>query len=97
MAAFLFVAINVHDLGWVESYQAHVPAILRNHGGVIVAASDSIRRYEGVGPDPDRAMLISFPSMAAVEAFISDPEYKPHLVAKRAASSGDVFAFATPD
>jgi uncharacterized protein (DUF1330 family) len=97
MAAYLFVALNVHGLAWAEDYQAHVPAILRKHGGAIVAAANTVKRYEGDGPDPDRAMLMTFPSMAAVDAFITDPEYSPYRAARRAASSGDAFAFATAD
>ena len=50
-------------------------------------------RYEGDGPDPDAIVLLTFPSMAATDAFISDADYEPYRTARRAASSGDLLAF----
>jgi uncharacterized protein (DUF1330 family) len=94
MTAYFFAAIEADDLSWVEAYQAHVPGIMRRHGGDFLAVSDHIRRYEGSGPDPDNAVLMTFPSMEAVEAVLTDPAYAPHRAARRAASSGDAFAFA---
>jgi uncharacterized protein (DUF1330 family) len=93
MAAYLFVTIKAHDLAWADAYQANVPGIMRTHGGAFVAVSDRVTRYEGTGPDPDRAALMTFPSMEAVEAFVTDPDYAPYRAARLAASSGDAFAF----
>lgn len=95
MAAYLFVAIKAHDLAWVDGYQTHVPGIMRKHGGEFVAVSDRIKRYEGAGPDPDRGVLMAFPSMEAIDAFVTDPEYRPFREARRAACSSDAYAFAT--
>jgi uncharacterized protein (DUF1330 family) len=94
MAAYFFAAIKADDLSWVEAYQANVPAIMRRHGGEFLAVSDHIRRHEGDGPDPDSAALMTFPSMEAIDAFLTDPDYAPYRASRRAASSGDAFAFA---
>lgn len=94
MAAYLFVAIKAHDLSWTEAYQIHVPAIMQRHGGDFVAVSDHVKRYEGTGLDPDRAVLVAFPTMEAIEAFVADPDYAPYRAARIAASSGDAYAFA---
>lgn len=94
MAAYLFVTIKAHDLVWAEAYQANVPTIMQRHGGEFLAVSDHVKRYEGTGPNPDRAALMTFPSMEAVEAFVADPDYAPYRASRLAASSGDAFAFA---
>jgi uncharacterized protein (DUF1330 family) len=94
MAAYLFVTIKAHDLAWAEAYQANVPAIMERHGGGFVAVSDHVKRYEGTGSDPDRAALMMFPSVEAIEAFVTDPEYAPYRAARVAASTGDAFAFS---
>jgi uncharacterized protein (DUF1330 family) len=94
MTAYLFVTIKSHDFAWAEAYQAHVPAIMQRHGGEFLVVSDQVRRYEGAGPDPDRAALMAFPSMEAVEAFVTDPDYSPYRAARLASSFGDAFAFA---
>ena len=93
MAAYLLVTVKAHDMSWVDAYAANVPAIVRKHGGVYFAVSDSLKRYEGDGPDPDRIVLFTFPSMAAIEAFVSDADYAPYKAARLAATSSDMFAF----
>jgi uncharacterized protein (DUF1330 family) len=97
MTAYVLVTIRVHDLAWVEDYAAHVPAIISNHGGAYFAVSESIKRYEGDGPDLDSIVILSFPSMAAADAFIADPDYQPYRTARLAATSGDMFAFTPRD
>ena len=57
------------------------------------AVSENIKRYEGDGPDPDAIALFTFPSMEAIDAFVSDADYRPYRTARRAASSGNLFAF----
>lgn len=97
MPAYLFVAVAAHDLSWTSGYQQNVPAIMHRHGGEFVAASDVVKRYEGGGDDPNRAVLMKFPTMQAIEAFVTDPEYAPYRAARLAASTSDAFAFATLD
>jgi uncharacterized protein (DUF1330 family) len=66
---------------------------MRKHGGEYFAVSENIRRHEGDGPDPDAIVLFTFPSMEAIDAFVSDADYRPYRRARRAASSGNLFAF----
>ena len=63
---------------------------MREHGGEYFAVSENIKRNEGDGPDPDAIELFTFPSMEAIDAFVSDADYR---TARRAASSGNLFAF----
>jgi uncharacterized protein (DUF1330 family) len=93
VAAYLLVSIKAHNLSWLSDYQANVPAIVHKHGGEYSVVSESIKRYEGNGPDPDGIVLFTFPSMAAIDAFISDADYEPYKAARLAGSSSDVFGF----
>jgi len=61
---------------------------------VLNLVSENIEHFEGDGPDPDAIVLFTFPSMAAIDAFVSDADYRPYRTARRAASSGNLFAFA---
>src|SRR3981081_1505458 len=51
---------------------------MRKHGGEYFAVSENIKRYEGDGPDPDAIVLFTFPSMEAIDAFVSDADYRPY-------------------
>jgi uncharacterized protein (DUF1330 family) len=93
MAAYLLVTIKVHDPSWMDEYAANVPAIVHKHGGEYLVVSESIKRYEGEGPDPDGIVLFTFPSMKAIDEFISDPDYGPYKAARLAASSSAMFGF----
>ena len=93
MTAYLFVTIKAHDFAWAEAYQANVPAIMQRHGGEFLTISDQVERLEGTGPNPDRAALMTFPSVEAVKAFVTDPDYSPYRAARLAASVGDAFVF----
>jgi uncharacterized protein (DUF1330 family) len=64
---------------------------MREHGGEYFAVSENIKRYERDGPDP-AIVLFTFPSMEAIDA-VSDADYRPFRTARRAASSGNLFAF----
>ena len=93
MAAHLLVIVKAHDFSWIEKYNANVPTIVLRHGGEYFKVSEYIKRYEGDGPDPDGIVLFTFPSMEAIDAFISDQDYAPYKAARLAASSGDLFGF----
>jgi len=95
MATYLLVMLNVHDPAWVEDYIAHVPAILRAHGGEYFAVSNSVKRYEGEGPLPDQVALFTFPSIDAIDTFMACPEYAPYKAARIARATTDILAFET--
>lgn len=95
MTVYLLGAMKIRNQGWMNAYQANVPAIMQRHGGKYLALSDTIKRHDGAGPDPDVLFLVTFPSMAAIDAFYSDAEYRPYRAARLAATESDAFAFTT--
>jgi uncharacterized protein (DUF1330 family) len=97
MTAYLLVEIKIHDPSWMTEYQENVPALMRRYGGEHLVTSKRITRHEGDGPDPDGIALFTFPTMEAIDAFLSDADYRPFKTARRAASSGDLFAFTPRD
>jgi uncharacterized protein (DUF1330 family) len=60
------------------------------HGGEYFAVSENIKRYEGDGPDPDAIVLFTFPSVEAIDAFVSDAEYRRYGTARRASFFGQL-------
>lgn len=94
MSAYFIGSITSHDESWISSYVGAVPALLGRHGGEMVCRSTQFTRYEGAGAEPDYVVIVKFPSMEAVEAFMNDPDYKPHRDARIACTSSDIFAIA---
>lgn len=93
MTSYVFVSIDVNDPVWMNDYFQNVPALIQKHGGSLVAASQNIKRYEGSGGNPDRVVILRFPSMKAIDDFIQDTDYRPYLEARLAGSSCDLIAF----
>jgi uncharacterized protein (DUF1330 family) len=91
MTAYLLAVFRVEDRHWEGEYRQNVPAIMQKHGGEYILVADDIKRYEGDSANPDGIVLCKFPSMAAMDAFVSDAEYEPYKSARLAATSGDVF------
>ncbi|MDF1834390.1 MAG: DUF1330 domain-containing protein [Alteraurantiacibacter sp. bin_em_oilr2.035] len=94
MAAYFIGSIKSHEDSWVEEYNAEVPALLGKHGGELVCRSEKFVRYEGEGEDPDLVIIVKFPSMEAIDAFMSDPEYAPHLASRIACTDSDIVAIS---
>lgn len=94
MSAYFIGSIKSHDDSWAADYGAAVPALVGRHGGEMVCRSSEFRRYEGAGEDPDFVVVVKFPSLEAVEAFMNDPDYAPHKDARIACTTSDIFAIA---
>jgi uncharacterized protein (DUF1330 family) len=76
MAAYVIVNIEVKDAAAYEQYKAGVPALVRKHGGEYLVRGGACEVLEG-GWRPARLVLFRFADMAAVRAFMDDPEYQP--------------------
>jgi uncharacterized protein (DUF1330 family) len=76
--------IKVTDESWIPEYTAKVHDIVHRHGGKYLSRSANIVTVEGQRSDETLVALIEFPSMDAVKAFASDPEYAPFGEARRA-------------
>ena len=89
----MVVFMTIHDEAWTRPYFEHVPAILADYGAVSVAGSREITRLEGVLPTPDRAAVLSFPSMEAVDRFMADDRYQAFRRSREGGAASEIFAF----
>ncbi len=87
MAVYLIVNIAIKDAAGYDAYKAGVPAIIRKHGGEYLARGGATEVLEG-DVVPERIVLLKFPDIPAVKAFLSDPEYEPlKAIRQRTAST----------
>jgi uncharacterized protein (DUF1330 family) len=94
MTAYFIGSIKSHDDSWVTDYVGAVPALVRRHGGEMICRSTEFVRYEGEGHAPDYVVVVKFPSMAAIDAFMNDPDYAPYKNARIACTISDIFAIS---
>ena len=74
MTAYLLVDLVVTDPVGYEEYKAKVPALIHRHGGDYRARGGSAEAIEGDW-EPNRFVIIEFPSVASAHAFLDDPDY----------------------
>ncbi len=76
MAVYVIVNIDIKDSPAYEAYRAAVPAFIHKYGGEYLARGGATEVLEGDWK-PKRVALLKFPDLAAVKAFLNDPEYQP--------------------
>jgi uncharacterized protein (DUF1330 family) len=76
MAAYLIVNIEVKDQAAYADYRSGVTPLIHKHGGEYLARGGVTELIEGDWT-PGRVVLLKFPDMAALKAFLDDPEYQP--------------------
>ena len=86
MSVFVIADVKVTDDSWVPDYAANVHNIVHKHGGKYLARTANITTVEGEPLDTTLVALLQFPSMEAVQAFASDPDYAPFAKARQAGS-----------
>ena len=84
MTVFVIADIKVIDDSWIPEYAEKVHDIVHRHGGKYLSRSANIVTVEGEPSDETLVALIEFPSMDAVRAFGSDPDYAPFGAARQA-------------
>lgn len=85
MPAYLVVEHWILDPVQFEAYRVAVGPIIARHGGRYLTKGGSHRLLEPGPLPPDRAVIVEFPDMAAIEAWYADPEYHPLIALRQAA------------
>jgi len=67
----------------VPTYATSVHELVHKHGGKYLARSGNVKSLEGKLLDTSLIALIEFPSAAAAEEFVSDPDYAPFGASRR--------------
>ena len=91
MYSYLIVNIEVSDPVAYEEYKAGIPAILAKHGGEYLVRGGSWEAFEGDWR-PSRLVILRFPSLKAIRAFMDDPEYAPLKALRHSLARTDMIA-----
>ena len=86
MTVYVIADVKVTDESWIPDYAANVHDIVHKHGGKYLSRSSNVTTVEGDPLNSTFVAIIQFPSMEAVQAFASDPEYAPYGQARQAGS-----------
>ena len=91
MSAYLIVDIEVIDAASYEQYRKQVPALLAAYGGRYLVRGGRTELLEGIG-EPNRTVVLEFPSMERLKAFYDSAEYAPLKLQRISATRSRIFA-----
>ncbi|MGI9229229.1 MAG: DUF1330 domain-containing protein [Gammaproteobacteria bacterium] len=86
MSYYSVISLTPTTEDWIPGYVGPTTALVAKHGGKYLARTASHERMEGKGKDHALQVIIEWPSKEAAQAFMSDPDYQPHLKARTAGS-----------
>jgi len=87
MTCYVIADIQITDPIWVSDYAASVHDLVAKHGGKYLSRSGNVKTLEGDPLETTLIALMAFPTPAAVEAFVGDPDYAPYVVARQEGSN----------
>ena len=76
MAAYAIGALTVHNTDWQQEYGAKMPALLRKHGGKLLARAPA-GQLEGEALLHGVVVMIEFPTREQAQAWYADPDHLP--------------------
>ena len=97
MTYYSVLAVTPTSEDWIPDYIGPANTLVAKHGGKYLARTASHERLEGDDAGAALRIVIQWPSKEAAEAFMSDPEYVPHLQARTAGSKSDHFLIEGKD
>ena len=83
MSVYVIADIKVTNDKWVPNYAATVHDLVHKHGGQYLTRSGNVTTLEGNPLDTTLIAIMKFPTANAAQAFVADPQYAPHLQARR--------------
>lgn len=86
MSAYLVVDVTVHDSEMYGEYAKQVPPFIEKHGGVYHVRGGETQIQEGEW-NPQRLVVVEFPSKEHALAFVNDPRYAPVAAIRHAAAT----------
>ena len=82
---------------WIPDYLPAAGRLVAKHGGKYIARTASHEQLEGKGTEVGLRIILEWPSKEAALAFMSDPEYVPHLAARTKGSVSNHYLIAGQD
>jgi uncharacterized protein (DUF1330 family) len=89
MPAYVVANVRVEDTERYPDYSAQVPATIERYGGRFLARAGRAERLEG-SVEPERFVILEFPSYEQAKAWYESEEYRPLLELRQATSTGDL-------
>lgn len=86
MSVFLIADITVHDMNLYQEYVKQVPAFITKHGGEYRVRGGAATTVEGSW-QPQRLIVLEFPSREKAMAFLEDPGYQPVAAIRHGAAT----------
>jgi uncharacterized protein (DUF1330 family) len=86
MSAIIVVDITVHDAEKYAEYVKQVPVLIERHQGKYLVRGGEVEVIEGSW-EPQRLVILEFPSASLAQAFLGDPDYQPVAEIRHAAAS----------
>ena len=87
MPAYLVVEHKITDAAKFEQYRVEVGPMIAKHGGRYLTKGGSHKFPESGHWLPERVVIIEFPSMDALNAWYTSPEYQPLIALRRSCTS----------
>ena len=87
MAAYLIAEHIITDSAKFEEYRTKVGPMIAKHGGRYITKGGTHKLPEGGHWNPERVVIIEFPSMAALNNWYNSPEYQPLIALRKACTS----------
>ena len=97
MAYYSVLEVTPTTDAWIPDYIGSANKLVAQHGGKYLARTASHERLEGEGEGAALRIIIEWPSEQAAKAFMSDPDYVPHLNARIAGSNSQHFLIEGKD
>jgi len=89
MSAYIVADIAVTDPEGYEEYRKGAPGCIERHGGRYLVRGGEVEVMEGTW-QPNRFVLIEFPTAEAAHAFLEDPEYVTIKAIRQRCSTGNL-------
>ena len=86
MPAYVVAMMSIHDPLIYRKYTDRTPATVKMHGGKFLTRGEPVTTVEGE-EYKDRMVILEFPSLAQVQAWLADPAYQEAMAFRHAASS----------
>lgn len=74
MTAYALVTVTVSNPESFAAYREKAGDALKKYGGAPMQVSKEAEVIEGDAPNPDVAVILTFPDRTAAKAWINDPE-----------------------
>lgn len=97
MTHYSVLAVTPTSEDWIADYIGPANALVAKHGGKYLARTANHERLEGDDAGAALRIVIEWPSEEAAKAFMSDPDYVPHLEARTAGSKSVHFLIEGKD